>query len=504
MTADVKETFSKCRIQDLMKMTQDGEGSMATTVETKMEASPVKAAAAAAPEQSESSSSASPEKEQDKLSKAQNALVQGKRHFLMKDTAHACSALGDACNLLTEIYGPIASEHAEAHFFYGKTLLDLARAELSVFEAPAAGEKSEDDDDEDTEGDDEDGEQEKNGDEENGEESEESAEKEEKSEEEAEPKLNTEGEVTVSEEDLNAPSPAPGPSTADANDGEQPSTSSGVKAEGADPDDLSNLELAWEVLEIAKLGFKKQIEEVEAKLKEKDLKDRDEQECTLKQMKRRLAETHTVLGEVSTESENYPQAVEDFKLALAMVSELESPDSREIAQIHFHIGVAHGLAKEFQDSVASFNKSVEIIRQRVANLKKSLEIEENDAAKKEQLDKEIKELSELLPELEERINDTLEQEKEASKVEEEEKMEEEIIQRNSPVKNPNPPAANDISHLVKKRKKVEEPAAVPAESEPPSKKACTNNLNFDAPVNGHSKETKKEEVTSAPAPATAE
>ncbi|CAG7717110.1 unnamed protein product [Allacma fusca] len=424
----------------------------------KMSESPVKTAAtaeAASAETPGSSTSPSTDKEEN-VKKALNALIQGKRHMLIKDTVHACAALGEACRLFTEVYGPLAREHAEAHFFYGKALLDQARAELAVFEAPAADAKS----DEDTE---ESGEDEEEEEEE--EEGEGSSEKKKADEGKKEEEAKVEAAEPVkekepnAEEDLNVPSPAEangqnGSTTMEA-DEEQPSTSKGPADETlVDPgEDLSSLELAWEVLEIAKLSYCKQIEELEGKLKGSEVENRETQEETLKQLKQRLAESNSLLGEVGTESENYPQAIEDFKTSLAMYTEFESPDSREIAQVHFHIGVAHGLAKTFQDSIDSFKKSVEIIRQRIENLKKKVEKEKPEGETLVAIQNEIKELTELLPELEERINDTLEQEKEAMKSAEEEKMEEEIIQRNSPVKNPNPPAANDISHLVKKRKK---------------------------------------------------
>merc|ERR1712088_864568 len=66
-------------------------------------------------------------------------------------------------------------------------------------------------------------------------------------------------------------------------------------------DDPSNLQLAWEMLELAKVVYTKTVET-----------EKDNLEAG-----RRLCETYMVLGEVSLENENYPQAVEDLELCLA-------------------------------------------------------------------------------------------------------------------------------------------------------------------------------------------
>jgi len=138
--------------------------------------------------------------------------------------------------------------------------------------------------------------------------------------------------------------------------------------------------------------------------------------------------------------------------------------------------LAFSFDKKFQDALESFRKSVEIIENRISALKHKIEtkqtakdlgieLEENEKPESE----EVQELTALLPELQEKISDTIDAEKDSKKEEEESKKEHEIMERNSPVKNPNPPIANDISHLVKKKKKAEEAHA----DEPPVKKMCT-------------------------------
>ena len=68
----------------------------------------------------------------DKKSQALMSLVTGKRHMLVQDIPAAVSSLGEACELLSEEFGETAPECAEAYFYYGKALLEMARLESGV------------------------------------------------------------------------------------------------------------------------------------------------------------------------------------------------------------------------------------------------------------------------------------------------------------------------------------------------------------------------------------
>merc|ERR1711922_4004 len=97
-----------------------------------------------------------------------------------------------------------------------------------------------------------------------------------------------------------------------AGEGEETKEPSGDGEKKGEEEDPSNLQLAWEMLELAKVVYSKTVET------EKDNKEAGH----------RLCETYMVLGEVSLENENYPQAVEDLQLCLdRRVSSLPS-DSR--------------------------------------------------------------------------------------------------------------------------------------------------------------------------------
>jgi len=115
-------------------------------------------------------------------------------------------------------------------------------------------------------------------------------------------------------------------------------------------DEPNNLELAWEVLELAKLGYQKQLDNVQMNLNDFSINDEEKirLQKTLDDIKRKLADTHSLLGEVGTESEIYQQAIEDFKTAITIYADVEEEDSREIAQIKFQIGLTYGLEKKME------------------------------------------------------------------------------------------------------------------------------------------------------------
>jgi len=93
------------------------------------------------------------------------------------------------------------------------------------------------------------------------------------------------------------------------------------EAEGKpDGDEIGHLELAWEMLELAK--------SIWATCGKTDME----------------AEALHYLGEVSLESNNYPQAVEDLSKAVAIKIKTAPVGSRALAETHYQLGVAHAWA----------------------------------------------------------------------------------------------------------------------------------------------------------------
>merc|ERR1711872_1041679 len=153
-------------------------------------------------------------------------------------------------------------------------------------------------------------------------------------------------------------------------------TEKGEKAENMDDEDPSNLQLAWEMLELAKVVYGKVAESSTG-----DAKTSAEA---------RLCEAYLALGEVSLENENFNQAVTDFTECLNRRQATLPPDSRSIAETHYQLGVAKFLEDKYQESETCLNKAISVLEMRIANLGK-METSEN-------LSKEIEDLHTLVKE----------------------------------------------------------------------------------------------------------
>jgi len=290
-------------------------------------------------------------------------LASGKRHLLVSDIPLAVTTLGEACELHSNVFGETAAEMGEVYFYYGKALLEMARLESGVLGNALDGDGGEEEgDDDDESGDGEEAE--------NGEAAVENGEKEKNGEEPAAADEKAESDVEGGEKE-----------------GEDKSAQ-----DAEEEDDPSNLQLAWEMLELAKVVYTKTVETEKDNL----------------EVGRRLCETYMVLGEVSLENENYPQAVEDLELCLARrVASLPS-DSRCIAETHYQLGIAQGFDMKWEEAVVSLEAAIKVLETRVANLKSSTE--SPDESKKEDAlytrEKEATELEALIPEIREKITDT--------------------------------------------------------------------------------------------------
>merc|ERR1712055_720353 len=291
----------------------------------------------------------SPQKEPMTVRKeAINHLVAGKRHMLVQDIAAAVASLAQACEMMSAQFGETAVECADAYFHYGKALLEMARLESGVLgnaldgvpdgedsdssqcEDPSKLTEDEKEEvgvkvlealdenfktheekialltnghtkvtnghskkDESTEGEEEDEESQ-----EEGEESQDDEEMKEGDAKEGEAETkNGEAEAKTEDKDkMETESVGDDEKTKDEKE-------AGDKEEqqAEDEEDPSNLQLAWEMLELAKVIFTKQADET------KDDKA---------DVEKKLCETFLALGEVSLENENYPQAVDDLTSCL--------------------------------------------------------------------------------------------------------------------------------------------------------------------------------------------
>jgi len=311
------------------------------------------------------------------LSSGQSLLASGKRHLLVCSFPAAVSDLAESCSLLAKVYGETAPECGESYYYYGKALLELSRVENQVLgnalqgvdmdaEEPAGDAIVED------------------------------PEKMTKDE-----KIEVEDKVAEAlEENFETHDRIARAHTAQTEEGameeddneEGEDTETTDKAEGADKEekvetmeeeDPSNLQLAWEMLELAKVVYGKVAENGTG----------DEKSSA----QARLCEAYLGLGEVSLENENYSQAVADFTECLNRRQATLPPDSRSIAETHYQLGVAKFLEEKFEESETCLNKAKGVLEVRISNLSK-METSEN-------LAKEIEDLHTLVKEINEKIND---------------------------------------------------------------------------------------------------
>jgi len=375
------------------------------------------------PKSAPNSKEASPVKEKtpaEVMESASQLLVTGKRNLLVSEVPSAVSVLAQACEMLSSKFGETAKECAEAYFYYGKSLLELSRMESGVLGNALDGVPEEDDGANDSKIEDPgkvtEDEKEKITDQvvealdENAEalekkkesittdegssKSTHAADTSSKPEDDGAEKDNKE-DATEEEQGEEVSSMDEG--TEDEEEGTEEGTEEGKSGEEKKDDDPSNLQLAWEMLEMAKVVYTKQIESG-------DLENKA-------QIEERLCSTIISLGEVSIENENYAQAVEDLKACLSKQDSLPK-DSRIVAETHYQLGVAQGYNNQFEDAVSSLNTAIKILKERIKNLKESSSVSDD-------VQKEIAELETLIPEIEEKIDDTKNMEKESMKKKEE-------------------------------------------------------------------------------------
>merc|ERR1712071_647366 len=321
----------------------------------------------------------SPSKKQASIEKAQELLTSGKRNLLVSDYPSAVSDLAEACSLVAKIHGETSEKCGEFYLYYGKALLEVSRQESGVLGQALMGvdldqeEKMDESKVEDPE----------------------SLSKDEKLEvedqvadalednyekhqqvaklhnaEESEDSVMEESLTETEDEDLHEPKKS------------DLETDAAKKTE-ENEEEPGDLQMAWEVLELAKNAFTKIVEVSSGdKKKDADLK---------------LAEAHLMLGEVGLEHEDYSQAVEDFATSLKIRESALPSDSRSISEVLYQLGLAQALAAKYKEAEASMDNAIKALQRRIENLKKMGE--------SENIAKEINDMEALIDEIKEKIED---------------------------------------------------------------------------------------------------
>ncbi|XP_028300120.1 nuclear autoantigenic sperm protein isoform X6 [Gouania willdenowi] len=353
-----------------------------------------------------SSAGAAAESSADVMEEAKKLIGTGKRHLVMGDVVSAVNVFQDACGMLAAKYGDTADECGEAAFLCGKSLLELARMENGVLGNALEG-------------------------------------------------------VPEESEEEDQPSNIESANDLDDDDEEDEGDDEGAE-QSKEEEEVGNLQLAWEMLEVAKVIYKR----------------KENQEDQLM-----AAQAYLKLGEVSAESGNYPQALEDFQECLALQLKHLPPHSRLLAETHYHIATALCYMDQYSQAIQHYSSSIKVIEHRMSVLQEAMaSSEEDEAASKER--KEVEELKQLLPDITEKMEDAKESQRTASAASH-------AIQQTlggastssaflcenggpsssaalpalslSPVKTEStcetssqPKAVSDISHLVRKKRKPEE------------------------------------------------
>ncbi|KAH7935513.1 hypothetical protein HPB52_009502 [Rhipicephalus sanguineus] len=352
-----------------------------------------------------SSQPAKPEGEEKSKMDAAMMLLSGKRDFIVQDYASAAASLEEACKLLANLYGETAKECGEAYLFYGRALLELARQESDVLGNALGSSKR--------------GSEEENG---------------KKQDEE--------------EQSGSAAKPSEIPGVANAAESKD---SSGGSGDGGEVAAGAAIEVKAQQNGGGNTGAAENEEDVEEDLEKPEpaLKEdtepppsepgtstagpsgsssppkeslngcvdrcRQAEEDTENQNEHRLkvAEVLLRLGEISLESDNCEQAVEDFSECLKIQMELLEADSRKMAETYYQRGLAYSFGGLYQEAVNDFRDAVRVLELRLENCNRFVS-ENKDKERKGSLEddpvwvaeREVEDLQLLLPEVRNRVQDT--------------------------------------------------------------------------------------------------
>ncbi|KAM7012364.1 nuclear autoantigenic sperm protein isoform 1-T1 [Tautogolabrus adspersus] len=490
---------------------------------------------------SSSAAAAAADSSVDVMEEAKKLIGTGNRHLVMGDVVSAVSVFQDACGMLAGKYGDTADECGEAFFLCGKSLLELARIENSVLGNALEGVPEESEEEEQPK--DSNIESANNLDEKTRDELRKQvydAMAEEEKTEAAKTKPESEGgqintevkkengvngseepsvlpdQSSVQEAKVNGVEKSPvvhvngvekqnGKETAaktgeskqaDERDEEEPEGNDDddddddddedgeTNGQEKEEDEVGNLQLAWEMLEVAKVIYKRQ-------------ESKDDQLMA--------AQTYLKLGEVSAESGNYPQALEDFQECLTLQLKHLPPHSRLLAETHYHVATTLCYMDQYSLAIQHYNSSVKVIEKRLAMLQEVIAAADGAAEEKT----EMEELKQLLPDIREKIEDAKESQRTASSASQ-------AIQQTLggastssafmcenggassssssssafataskiPVKSSDSAssskAASDISHLVRKKRKPEEESPVKDTEAKQAKQEATVNGSGDS------------------------
>lgn len=400
-------------------------------------------------------------------------LNQGKRQYLVRDYQASTDTLSESCAGFAKHHGDMAIECAEPLLLYAQSLLELARIESRVIDNGLEGVPIGDDYDnsqvEDPEKCTDEERKEvkkavgealeanfseleelasKKAESESKKETEESeaTKDEENPEEESEPDDDPEAEGDEAEVAEGEEKVDPCEEATEDGKGDVAADPADVQADAADDDgNMTNIQLAWENADLAKAIYQKHLATLSEGSSEKN------------EMEVKLCEALALLGEIAIEDGNFSSAIDDLRICLELRVKKLADDSRAVSGSYFQLGEALSHDSKYAESLESFEKAVDVLTRRVANLKLGKVTHDIGWTQDESYstEKEISEIEVLIPEIQGRIKET----KELQEEEKENPVEMEEDQLTTDKENVEPVSkgsASDANHLVKKRKKSDE------------------------------------------------
>ncbi|BGP41166.1 hypothetical protein JCM10449v2_005137 [Rhodotorula kratochvilovae] len=291
----------------------------------------------------------------------QDHLAHGIRALALKKWADACDHLAQAVEASTEKHGELAPENVESLVLYGKALLGSAIAQSAVLggaapqdappDAPAAGPSS-----------------------------------------------------AAAGPAASTSSAAAGPSNpkfhfggdgedddgAEGGDDEEEEGEGGEEHEGdesaapgADRED--DLESAFQALEVARTILQREVDAAESALAcAREEAGKDALVAERRAKKEKLADVHRLLGDVATESEQFDAAVDEYSAALSALTPVLAPHDRALSELHMLIALALDFVPEATArAVAHAEKAKGVLLLRLAELERVPEKEREDKARRE-------------------------------------------------------------------------------------------------------------------------
>ena len=86
-------------------------------------------------------------------------------------------------------------------------------------------------------------------------------------------------------------------------------------------------------------------------------------------MENKLAEVYLKLGEVSMESENYTQCIEDFCRCLFIRQKNFPSHDRQIAEVHYQLGISYYFDKQYETAKLQYSLALKVLEDRIHYLK---------------------------------------------------------------------------------------------------------------------------------------